>query len=99
MTLKNVLHVPEFQDNLISLSVVERNGSVVVLDNGKCRIYQGNQMIMEGNRYGNLYKIQGEECDYITNEQANLSNAKISDWTLWHNRMGHVGNEKLRSLF
>ena len=99
VTLKNVLHVPDFEDNLISLSVVERNGSVVVLDKGRCRIYQDNQMIMEGYRAGNLYKIQSEECDFVNNEQANLCNANISEWSLWHNRMGHVGNEKLNELF
>ena len=99
VTLQNVLHVPEFQDNLISLSVVERNGSVVVLDKGKCRIYQNDELIMEGNRCGNLYKIKGEQCDFVLDEKANISNANISEWTLWHQRLGHVGNEKLRGLF
>ena len=110
VTLRNVLHVPEFKENLISLSVIERNGFKVVLEDGKCRVYDGNTPILQGYRNGNLYQISHdvmpEKCfisvvNIYEKEESTEEKEDILevDWKLWHSRMGHPGQERLESIF
>ena len=92
--------MPEFKENLISLSTIERNGYKVVLDDGKCRVYDKNILILEGYRNRNLYQIVHnvipEKCfNSIVNIYEKESVISTADWKLWHSRMGHSGRDRL----
>jgi transposase InsO family protein len=95
MTLKNCLFVPNISQQLLSLVqllsnslCISRNGNTFLLGNSSCTLFTG--IISE-----NLLLVKSPPPPL-----ALLTTSSRSDLgsTLWHNRLGHPGNQALKHL-
>lgn len=57
--LSEVRYVPSLGLNLISLGALESTGLWIVLRGGALEVLSGNQVVMRGTRYKNLYYLEG----------------------------------------
>ncbi|KAG7585301.1 Reverse transcriptase RNA-dependent DNA polymerase [Arabidopsis thaliana x Arabidopsis arenosa] len=88
--LQNVLFIPEFRLNLISISSLTSDiGSRVVFDPSCCEIQDPirGSMIGKGRRIGNLYVLDTESPSVSVNA--------VVDIGMWHKRLGHPSFSRL----
>lgn len=88
--LQNVLFIPEFRLNLISINLLTSTlDSRVIFDPSTCEIHDRTKvsMIGQGRRIGNLYVLDIKEASVRVN--------KVVDIGTWHNRMGHASYSRL----
>nr|AAD25646.1 putative retroelement pol polyprotein [Arabidopsis thaliana] len=91
--LQNVLFIPEFRLNLISISSLTTDlGTRVIFDPSCCQIQDLTKGLTlgEGKRIGNLYVLD-------TQSPAISVNAVV-DVSVWHKRLGHPSFSRLDSL-
>lgn len=94
MILIDVLYVPEFQFNLLSISSLTKGISCSIIFNSSfCEIQdiRSNKRIGMGERLGNLYVL----CDSIPTHIPTTCNVSQFKTDLWHFRMGHPSSTKL----
>ena len=60
-SLKAVLYVPEAQYNLISIRVLDEEECQIQVQQGVLTVSQGDRVILEGKKYGELYKLKEEK--------------------------------------
>ena len=83
--LRNVLFIPEFRLNLISISSLTTDlGSRVMFDPSSCEIQDHikGSTIGLGKRIGNLYVLNIKDASVCVNA--------VVDIGTWHNMMGHA---------
>ena len=86
--LKDVLHVPEFEYSLLSVSALDRRGVKTTFSNGNLALHKGDTIIGTGELVGSLYildTIDSSEASHQTVHKAN-----VASLSLWHERLGHV---------
>ncbi|KAK9745475.1 hypothetical protein QE152_g6889 [Popillia japonica] len=59
--LRNVLYVPQLEDNLVSLSKIEENGSKIIIDEGTAKIVNKNEIVIVAKKRHLLYKFETRE--------------------------------------
>ena len=89
--LKNVLHSPEFRENLLSVSKMLQAGITVKFQDNQATINKGVTTAV-AERFGNLFQLKIK----IPNQVANIS--KVESGNLWHKRLGHISNGRLNEL-
>ena len=95
--LKNCLFVPEFDINLISISLILQKGFKVLFNN-TCQIMSSNDTLVSSAKCNQgLYNfpIIGN-LSYIFSTIS--CKEKENATTLWHKRMGHIGKKALKEL-
>uniref|UniRef100_A0A5S6QHE6 GAG-pre-integrase domain-containing protein n=1 Tax=Trichuris muris TaxID=70415 RepID=A0A5S6QHE6_TRIMR len=80
--LKNVLYVPEIQENLLSVKRMTEHGFQVTFRDIKCKVVQGTRAIALATQNGNIYKLNRVK------ESARMVTDAIS-MHRWHRRLGH----------
>ncbi|KAG7554602.1 Retrotransposon Copia-like N-terminal [Arabidopsis suecica] len=88
--LQNVLFIPEFRLNLISISSLTSDlGFRVVFDPCSCEIQDLTKelTIGKGRRVANLYVLDVEETEISVNA--------VVDVSMWHKRLGHPSFSRL----
>jgi hypothetical protein len=84
---QDVLYVPGLKKNLLSVSVMEDRGFVVMFKKGKVLICpegaSPDTTMSIGVREGNLYRLKGKPVQALVHDSDNLCE-------LWHKRMGHL---------
>ncbi|PHT41242.1 hypothetical protein CQW23_20096 [Capsicum baccatum] len=95
LTLNNVLYVPELRRNLISVSLLDKNGFKCVTVSGKIVVSKGEMYVGKGYLEEGLYKM-----NIMTVEMNKHSNSSylLESYNLWHERLGHVNYKTLRKL-
>ena len=84
--LKNVQHVPSIKKNLVSDSMMCRDGYEIVLESNKCVVSRYGTFIGKCYDYGGLFRLSLHDvCNKIVNS-VNISN----ELDLWHSRLYHV---------
>lgn len=83
ITIKNVWVCEELTENLLSVRILEELGYEVIFKNTKVYIKKGNDVLLEGKRFGNLYFVVLKVLPMYCN--ANL----VKDDQLMHRKMGH----------
>ena len=82
-------------------------GVKIVFEKGRCKMIQGEMVLMRGVQYGTLYKLLGINVtngynDTIVpkskNEEIKVPDVSGGDTMLWHQRLGHIGEKVNRSL-
>jgi hypothetical protein len=90
-----MLYVLGLKKNLLSISVMEERGFVVIFQKGKVLIRpEGASLdtaVKTKVREGNLYKMQGKLVQALVHNSDNLCE-------LWHGRMGHLHYRALSIL-
>lgn len=106
LSLHNVLYIPEFKFNLLSVSVLTKSlNSKVTFTSETCFIQALTQelMIGQGSQVANLYVLDIDKslvnlsCYAIPGNVSICSSIKI-DPVVWHRRLGHPSMAKIESL-
>ena len=96
---KDVMLVPSFSQNLVSVKKMAEKGCEVTFDQAGLKVILGDDVVatgtLEKGSSGALYVLNGEP-----NAQQNFANSvrvrnEIKDW---HNRLGHVNPDKLKHM-
>jgi len=92
--IKEVWHVPSLQDNLLSLGTIEAWGLKVVMEEGRCTVSQGDDIIVTGTwvRDSRLYVLDE------ANPTAMAITHKGTSLLTWHRRLGHLGIDAVADL-
>lgn len=90
--LCDVLHVPDFGYQLLSVSKMDLRGVTITFKSGRCTISTNNTTIATGSRHGSLYVLD-RDSTCTTSESAYTSTVK-----LWHERLAHVDSSGIRSM-
>ena len=96
--LTNVLYIPDFRLNLLSISQLTKDlGCRVMFDEGTCLIQDPIRglMIGQGEQIANLYVLYGSTISADASMRIKPSINVIVDTALWHNRLGHPSVEKI----
>ncbi len=95
-TMFDVLHVPQLACNLFSVRAAAKKGNTVKFGQMKCWISGPNGGLKGiGYAYGKLYQLK---CKVImTEESASIVSENKSNIDLWHQRLGHLNFQQLRS--
>jgi hypothetical protein len=100
ITLKNVLYMPHFSFNLISVSRVTQDlNCVFAFTDDLCFIQNSTQrMIGSGRMLNGLYYLEGTQSQFqpMTGNQCN--SLVIPKTALWHFRLGHTSITRLELL-
>ena len=93
--LHNVLHVPEATVNLFSVKTAVDNGAQISFERGKCHVYMGSTLCLEGiNKDGLIIINEGKpQRDFALGAASSKETAE-----LWHRRFGHLGYDNLYKL-
>ena len=99
VTLNDVLHVPDIHKNLVSGSLLSKNGFKLVFVSDKFILskndmYVGKCYLSEGLFKLNVMTVTSD--DVINNNIASVYVLESSD--LWHQRLGHVNFRSIKSL-
>eukprot|EP00253_Pinus_taeda_P030595 PITA_30595 len=103
-TLPGVLHIPAFARNLISVSKLDDAGVKTVFEKDTCKMVRGALVLMRGVRIGTLYKLKGstviDGCNSSMVPENGAENLVVSGekTMLWHQTLGHIGENGLRIL-
>ena len=101
ITLKNVLYIPEFRLNLLSISSLTTDlGSRIIFDHECClkQDLSKGLMIGRGRRIANLYILDGEDSACEDAASPSFVANSVIDASVWHRRLGHTSFTRLDSL-
>ena len=96
LTLNNVLHVPTFRKNLVSVALLVKNRFKCVLVSYKVVISKNEMFIGKGYLNEGLFKLNVMVVDNINKNSASVYLLELND--LWHVRLGHVNYKALRKI-
>ena len=86
--LRNVQHVPTMNKNLVSGSLLCRDGFKVVLESNKVVVSKFGQFIGKGYECGGLFRFSLSD---FSNKSVNHICGNVSDDTsVWHSRLCHI---------
>ena len=94
--LTNVLHVPNFEYSLVSVSKMDSRGLCTSFQNGVCTITAGEKLIATGSLKNSLYTLNTVRTSPAIIDNANI--AKVQPLQLWHERMAHVHKRGITSM-
>ena len=92
LTLNNVLYVPELRRNLISISLLDKNGFRCVTVSGKIVVSKREMYVGKGYLAEGLYKMN--VMTVAMNKSLNASYL-LESYDLWHERVGYVNYKTL----
>ncbi|KAJ0494593.1 putative RNA-directed DNA polymerase [Helianthus annuus] len=91
-TLKNVRVIPELKRMLISIGQLDDQGYDVHFGGGQWRVVKGNMVIAKGKKQGTLYMVE------VPAGNANTVAKGPSPSSVWHQRLGHMGEKGMKML-
>ena len=94
--LQGVRYVPNLKKNLISLGTLESQGCKFYSENNILKVARGALVMMKAPRRGLLYLLEGKTMEKHVAIVAEGDQADSS--SLWHMRLGHVGNKAMQGL-
>ena len=88
LTLKDVLHVPEIQKNLVSGSLSSKNVLKLVFESDKLSLFKSGMYVGKGYLSNGLFKMN--VMTVIDNNKGASSVYMLESSNVWHGRLGHV---------
>lgn len=97
ITFGRVLHVPDLQKNLISVSSITKNGGSVNFTGEKCEITTEKGLVSVGHKKGNLFVLDfnGDNLQANSTTGIFMGNQSLE---LWHLHLGHLGYESVKKM-
>ena len=84
--LKNVQHVPTIKKNLVSGSLLCRDGYKLVFESNKCVLSKFGTFVGKGYDSGGLFRFSlSDDCNKVVNNVINVDESNV-----WHSRLCHV---------
>ena len=96
LTLNNVLFVLDICKNLVSSSLLNKNGFRIVIESDKLVSTKSGMFVGKGYINDGVFKINVMSVKY--NEIKNSSAYLLESPNLWHSRLGHMNFDTLRRL-
>ena len=95
-TIDAVQYVPEMGKNLFSVTQTMKQGKSVLFDaqTMSCKILKGDLQVGSATLRGGLWVL---DCDEPQQASANVAE-KEENMELWHQRLGHVGEDALKTM-
>ena len=89
ISLRDVLYLPDLENNLLSVRAMVKLGSNVRFEGEECEITRNSKLLAVGKMQGKLYMLKITTVDHvnIAKEHSNLK--------LWHYRYGHLGMDNV----
>ena len=84
--LKNVHHVPSIKKNLISGSLLGRDGFKLVFKSNKCLLSKSGTFIGKGYESGGLFRLSLTDACFNSVNHVNHDN----ETNIWHSRLCHI---------
>ncbi|CAN6580971.1 unnamed protein product [Malus baccata var. baccata] len=102
LELKNCLYFPSCIKNLISISKLLRDGHSVLFGKMSCTLYLNGRIISHGNMIEGLFHLETSSGMHCI-ESGNTSKPKrareeVNQVRLWHLKLGHVNQDKIRKM-
>jgi GAG-pre-integrase domain len=100
LLIGDVLYVPKLGLNLISCSRLAASGISTNVHSKGCDLIDHNDhddIIAKSSLIDDLYWIQGASPGLAT-DHLHASSHEIATVELWHNRLGHVGKDKISDM-
>ncbi|MFC0539832.1 GAG-pre-integrase domain-containing protein, partial [Pelagicoccus mobilis] len=102
LELEDVLYVPSFRRNLVSVSCLQNKGYSVSFK-GNVVIKRKSTFICDGRMLNGLYILNASLRDNSGTEVNNTSSHKRKEpstnlTNLWHLRLGHIGVDRIQRL-
>uniref|UniRef100_A0A2N9FGI1 Retrotransposon Copia-like N-terminal domain-containing protein n=1 Tax=Fagus sylvatica TaxID=28930 RepID=A0A2N9FGI1_FAGSY len=95
LTLNDVLHVPDIRKNLVSGSLLSKNGFQLVFESDKFLLTKSGMLVGKGYLSDGLFKMNVMTIVPI-NENKNKSSAYLLESSnVWHGRLGHGSNNDI----
>lgn len=95
-TMDRVLLVPKLACNLFSVRAAVAKDNFVKFSKLKCWIQGPNGSLLGmGTLEDKLYRL---ECNAIVEEQASVATSTGVNINIWHQRLGHVSEQRLREM-
>lgn len=98
LTLNNVLHVPDIRKNLVSGSLLVRNGFRAVFEANKVVLTKNGMYVGKGYLNNDLFKLNVITIVPTVINKVNSSAYLIESSSIWHSRLGHVNYDTIRRL-
>ena len=97
--LKNVLHVPELSQSLLSvMCLTVKHGYKVVIVRDCIYFYTKGSLVLTAKLFGNLAYLNGTTLHQPTSASALNTTASPLDITLWHRRFSHLNYTDLNAM-
>ena len=99
LTLKDVLHVPEIQKNLVSGSLLSKNCFKLVFESDNFSLFKSGMYVGKGYWSNGLFKMDVMTVfPTIDNNKGTSSVYMLELSNVWHGRLGHVNYHTLHRL-
>ncbi|BBH02484.1 NOL1/NOP2/sun family protein [Prunus dulcis] len=98
VTLNNLLHVPEIRKNLVSGSLLSKNGFKLVFESDKFVLTKNGMYVGKGYLTDGHFKMNVMTVVHKVNNNKVSSAYMLESSDLWHGRLGHVNYDKLCQL-
>ncbi|KAK8957726.1 hypothetical protein KSP39_PZI001286 [Platanthera zijinensis] len=99
LTLFNVYHVPSILRNIISVSCLDAEGFNFIIGNFQMKIEKDGLFYASAFISNGLYLlniVKDKQVLNINNKRLKISH--ISETLLWHHRLGHINEKRIRKL-
>jgi hypothetical protein len=98
LSLKNVQHVPGINRNLISGSLLCRDGFKLVFESNKFIVSKFGLFIGKGYDSGGLFRLSvADDCNNVANS-ASYSKLNVGEANVWHSRLCHISFDRIIQL-
>ena len=98
LTLNDVLHVPEIQNNLVSGSLLSKKGFRLIFESDKFVFTKSGIYVGKGYMSDGLFKINVMTIVSNFNNKNTSFAYMIEPSIVWHDRLGHVNFDTIRKL-
>ena len=97
LSLKNVRHVPGINRNLLSGSLLCRDGYKLVFESNKFVILKFGLFIGKGYNSGGLFRLSIlDECNVVNNLScSSYSGMNVGDVVVWHSHLCHINFDRI----
>lgn len=97
-TLPSVLNILGFARNLIVVSKTSDESVHTVVSKDSYKMVSGVMVLMRGSWIGMLHKLLGRIDSIIVSEVNETSSSLVKMTTLWHWRLGHIGEKSIHAM-
>ena len=102
IVLKDILHIPGFQQNLISVSVLSNQGYSVSFFHSGVKFSRNGRFIYSGKLYDNLYHLNPSDYQVYNVEnkpdRRKRKSSSNNNSYLWHLRLGYINSNRIQRL-
>ena len=98
VTLKNVLYVPDAEDNLLSISCIDKEGGQIQFAQGQAFLLDKNNCLVAKANLNNQLYILNFYRKAERSKQANVTHLQPNSWNEWHKHLRQMGISGLKWL-